>query len=372
MIDRRRVCGRSFLEECVSMLGYSREDVEAVQEVMVAVETGEEFGIDLQDLYRKCTHLEQVDSGRSKTLQQYIQDLIDCEKVLEVGALSPRLVCMDFAVPWLLQCPKVSEEPCPLPQDAPPTTTDITPEALPSSSDVTSEALPTSHKPPLKRLLDQTDGGGGGDVVPPVKRPTMETVAMETGESSAEEGGVKTSLPDPPFSDKEEVAALPKCDGLIKEENVTQTQGGENAEISEEEDVLSFVARPWRVVDGSLNRPVCKGMLEALLLHIMTHPGVPEPALLQHYSGVLQPMVILDLLKVLEELGCVIKRFTVNQPKASLFSRPGIPKVKGHGEVNVMEDVVVFYEPTVDCSLRISKLFPHESSWNRWVQLCAR
>ncbi|KAB5523788.1 hypothetical protein PHYPO_G00156450 [Pangasianodon hypophthalmus] len=113
MIDRRRVCGRSFLEECVSLLGYSREDVEAVQEVMVAVETGEEFGINLQDLYRKCTHLEQVEKGRSKTLQQYIQDLLDCEKVLEVGALSPRLVCMDFAVPWLLQCPKVSEEPCP-------------------------------------------------------------------------------------------------------------------------------------------------------------------------------------------------------------------------------------------------------------------
>lgn len=159
--------------------------------------------------------------------------------------------------------------------------------------------------------------------------------------------------------------------------------------------VLSFVARPWRVVDGSLNRPVCKGMLEALLLHIMTHPGVPEPALLQHYSGVLQPMVIMDLLKVmcmfkthiclnpashhslvffsskvLEEMGCVIKCFTVNRPKASLFSRPAIPKVRGHGEVSVVDGVVAFYEPTVDCSLRLSKLFPHESCWNKWAQLC--
>lgn len=374
MIDRQRASRRNFLEECVSILGYSSEDVEAVQEVMVTVETGKEFGIDLQDLYRECTHLQQVEKGRSKTLQQYIQDLLDCEKVLEVGALSPRLVCMDFAVPWLLECPKVSEELCPLPQDTTPTTTEITPEAPPSSSDLTPEALPTSHKPPLKRPLDQPDDGD----VPPFKRPAKETVAMETGESSAEDGGVKTSPPDPPTSDKEEmvhsddVSTSRRCDSLIKEENVLQTQGGENAESSEEEDVLRFVARPWRVVDGSLNRPVCKGMLEALLLHIMTHPGVPEPTLLQHYTGVLQPMVILDLLKVLEELGCVIKRFTVNRPKASLFSSPGIPKVKGHGEVSVMEDAVAFYEPTVDCSLRISKLFPHESSWNRWVQLCAR
>lgn len=144
-----------------------------------------------------------------------------------MGALSPRLVCMDFAVPWLLECPKVSEELCPLPQDTTPTTTEITPEAPPSSSDLTPEALPTSHKPPLKRPLDQPDDGD----VPPFKRPAKETVAMETGESSAEDGGVKTSPPDPPTSDKEEmvhsddVSTSRRCDSLIKEENVLQTQG---------------------------------------------------------------------------------------------------------------------------------------------------
>ncbi|XP_060715992.1 general transcription factor 3C polypeptide 1-like [Tachysurus vachellii] len=363
VIDQQRVHGQNFLEECMSILDYNREDVEAVQEVMVTVETEKEFGINLQDLYRKCTHLEQVEKGRSRTLQQYIQDLLDYEQVLEVGALSPRLVSLDFAVPWLLQCPKVSEELSPLTEDAPPITTDITPEAAPStSSDVTSEALPSSYKPPLKRPLDQPDE----DVAPADKRPCMEMAAMETQESGTEV--------DPATSNKEEVhsdvSALHTCDN--QKENVRQSQGGENPVSPEEEDVLSFVARPWRVVDGSLNRPVCKGMLEALLLHIMTHPGVPEPALLQHYSGVLQPMVVLDLLKVLEYLGCIIKRYTVNRPKASLFSHPGTPKVKGHGVARMGADVVAFYEPTVDCIIRISKLFPHESSWNRWVQMFVR
>ncbi|KAF5888566.1 general transcription factor 3C polypeptide 1 isoform X1 [Clarias magur] len=371
VFDKQQVSGRDFLEEHVSVLGYTCEDVEAVQEVMGAVETGAEFGITSLDLYRKCTHLEHVDKGRSKTLQQYIQDLLDCGRVLEVGGSSPRLVCLHLAAPWLLHCRKVSKDPWPLSLNAPPTAADVTSGAPPPP-----RHLPASDTPRLKRPLDRTDDDA--DVVPPVKRPNMESVAMGTGVSGADEGGVKTVSPASPVCVKEEVTHSDEatgsstCDGVVQGDNVTKTQGGENTEVSEEDDVLSFVARPWRVVDGSLNSSVFKGMLEALLLHIMTLPGVPEPALLQHYSEVLQPVVVLDLLKVLEELGCVTKRFTMNQPKASLFSRPGIPKVKGRGEVGVTEDAVPFYEPTVDCSVIISKLFPHEPCWNRWVQLCAR
>lgn len=61
---------------------------------------------------------------------------------------------------------------------------------------------------------------------------------------------------------------------------------------------VSFVARPWRIVDGHLNVPVCKGMMEAVLYHIMTRPGVPESCLLRHYQGVLQPVAVLELLQV--------------------------------------------------------------------------
>lgn len=61
---------------------------------------------------------------------------------------------------------------------------------------------------------------------------------------------------------------------------------------------IAFVARPWRIVDGHLNVPVCKGMMEAVLYHIMTRPGVPESCLLRHYRGVLQPVALLELLQV--------------------------------------------------------------------------
>lgn len=61
---------------------------------------------------------------------------------------------------------------------------------------------------------------------------------------------------------------------------------------------VCFISRPWRIVDGHLNTPVCKGMMEAVLYHIMSRPGIPESCLLQHYQGVLQPIAVLELLQV--------------------------------------------------------------------------
>lgn len=61
---------------------------------------------------------------------------------------------------------------------------------------------------------------------------------------------------------------------------------------------IRFIGRPWRIVDGRLNTPVIKGMMEGMLHHIMTRPGVPESCLLQHYEGVLQPLAVLELLQV--------------------------------------------------------------------------
>lgn len=52
------------------------------------------------------------------------------------------------------------------------------------------------------------------------------------------------------------------------------------------------------MVDSSLNRPVCKGMLEGVLCHIMSRPGITHQTLVEHYKTVLQPMALLDLVEV--------------------------------------------------------------------------
>lgn len=51
------------------------------------------------------------------------------------------------------------------------------------------------------------------------------------------------------------------------------------------------------MVDSSLNRPVCKGMLEGVLCHIMSRPGITHHTLVEHYKTALQPMVLLDLVE---------------------------------------------------------------------------
>lgn len=132
-------------------------------------------------------------------------------------------------------------------------------------------------------------------------------------------------------------------------------------------ETVCFLSRPWRVVDGQLNTLVCKGMMEAVLYHIMSRPGVPESCLLQHYDGVLQPVAVLELLQGLEFLGCIKKRLLRKPAAVSLFSKPTVAEADVPSSPS--ESCMVFYEPTLDCTLRLGRVFPHEGNWNKWVHL---
>uniref|UniRef100_A0A8K9X699 B-block binding subunit of TFIIIC domain-containing protein n=1 Tax=Oncorhynchus mykiss TaxID=8022 RepID=A0A8K9X699_ONCMY len=230
-------------------------------------------------------------------------DLLEEELLLEVGGSSVRLVLLSHAEPWLL----------------------------------TSTERQRDRPHQAQRGASEEDGEASG------------LREEEDGEASGlreEEDG--------------------EASGLREEED------GEASDLREEEDDsggvcdVSFVSRPWRIVDGSLNRPVCKGMLDAVLYHVMTRPGLPEHVLLEHYRGVLQPVVVLDLVQALVELGCIKKRYVTRRPKPSLFSRPAA--VLMETGVRPAETTTVFYEPTIDCCLRLGQVLPHENNWNQWVQ----
>ncbi|XP_041432437.1 general transcription factor 3C polypeptide 1 isoform X2 [Xenopus laevis] len=150
-------------------------------------------------------------------------------------------------------------------------------------------------------------------------------------------------------------------------ENVQfQKQGTDAVEtLHERESDCCFLGRPWRIVDGTLNKPVCKGMLEGVLYHIMTKPGITEKSLLQHYSGVLQPVVAMELVQVLEQIGCIKKSYIEKSSKVSLFSPTVIPQVID--KPKIMDDPIIFYEPTIDCTWRLGGIFPSEVNWNKWV-----
>ncbi|XP_016414778.1 general transcription factor 3C polypeptide 1-like isoform X2 [Sinocyclocheilus rhinocerous] len=343
-----------FLDRCVSVLGYGAQDVQAVTEIRRAVEEEAEFGVDRQDLCERFIHLDQPEDGRSRTLLQYIQDLVDGEQLVEAGALSQRLVCAEAASHWLLQsrCGSVQMQqvfPMRSPaHDTPPHTRRQT---------VESELQETVAADPISTdtAVNQTISTDTAESQP---------VSMEIDPEEAvhkDNGGSEQHMSDD------------KGVGLNTDPAPSQMKdGAEGAADRDTHGSVWFVSRPWRVVDGSLNRPVCKGMLESLLLHIMSSPALLESQLLQHYSQVLQPVVVLDLLQVLVDVGCVRKRYTVQQHKPSLFSKPRAPQVKGQAEVSLRDAGTVFYEPTVDCVLRLARVFPHELNWNKWVQLCLR
>ncbi|KAK9981877.1 hypothetical protein ABG768_001400 [Culter alburnus] len=349
---------QAFLERCVSASGYGAQDVQAATEIRDAVQEGAEFGIDRQDLCERFIHLERPEDGRSRTLQQYIQDLVDGEQLVEVGALSQRLVCAEAASHWLLEsaCDSVQMKRGPAydhdsAHDTPPPTKRRAVESD-SQEIVAMEGVSTST------AVNQTVA------MEPVSTDTASDQSPAHQEAVREvDGNAEQCMTDVEGAElNKDPAPSPIKDGA---------EGADQEEHGVREPVR-FVSRPWRVVDGSLNRPVCKGMLESLLLHIMTSPALRESELLQHYSQVLQPVVILDLLQVLIDLGCVRKRYVIQKHKPSLFSKPRVPQVKGQAEVSVRDAGTAFYEPTADCVLRLARVFPHELNWNRWVQLCLR
>ena len=70
-------------------------------------------------------------------------------------------------------------------------------------------------------------------------------------------------------------------------------------------------------------------------------------------------------LQGLETLGC-IKKCVLRKPVAtSLFSKPSV----GEAPLSLDESPMVFYEPTLDCIIRLGRVFPNEVNWNKWVHL---
>ncbi|PKU37023.1 hypothetical protein llap_12674 [Limosa lapponica baueri] len=91
-----------FLHECTEGYGYNPRDVAAVLEIRNAIEETSHFGICKAELSRRFCSYEEVEPERTRSLEQYIQDLIEMQQVLEVGGHAVRLVAIVFAKPWLL------------------------------------------------------------------------------------------------------------------------------------------------------------------------------------------------------------------------------------------------------------------------------
>ncbi|NXQ25041.1 TF3C1 factor, partial [Alaudala cheleensis] len=420
-----------FLQECSERFGYSPGDVEAVLELRKAIEATSHFGICKAELSKRFSSYEQVEAERSRNLEQYIQDLIEMQQVLEVGGHSVRLVATVFARPWLLRSVCLKSKAEDAEQAGPEPAPDVPQEQLPLEPGKGQEPLgeeeqlgkdtecASDDEPPRKRCRTDVPQGdsplcqgaqpalaGTGDrnldaaVAEPVPGKEAVTGGEEApGGGSQEEPPAELPEPGPGAVDvdtcKEQDKSCSEDKELEVENNELSTEHSQQIPIpeqsaSEQEDDLPysqenpgvskvltvvgrgcepvcFIGRPWRIVDGELNKPVCKGMMEAVLYHIMSKPGVTEAGLLQHYSGVLQPVAVLEILQGLETLGC-IRRFYMRKPSpVSLFSQPVVEEQLQNPRLS--ESPTIYYEPTIDCTLRLGRVFPCDMNWNKWVQI---
>ncbi|XP_033887419.3 general transcription factor 3C polypeptide 1 isoform X2 [Acipenser ruthenus] len=408
-----------FQLHCVDRCGYSPEDLQAMLEICSAIKEGKSFGIDRNELERRFSTFEEPEEGRTRTFSQYLQDLINLEEVLEVGGDALRVVAIEYVNPWLLHIttprqPQRDEE---SQQDVSISRKRKLEECEPgkgaSASKRAALEAGDSAAPGDSGEASRTEDEGNGNAEEnqesthrdreegTIAEENQEsahrdreegTIAEENQESAhrdREEGTVAEENQESAHRDREEgtvaeenqeSAHRDREEGTVAEENhesahrdreevtvAEENQRGEGVSEGASCEVVGFLSRPWRIVDGSLNKPLCKGMMEAVLLHIMTRPGVPEQQLVRHYQGVLQPVAIRELLQALEDLGCLLKRSMRKPSRVSLFSSPGraeesvCMKQKGSSSE-------VFYEPTIDCCLRLGKVFPHEANWNKWVK----
>lgn len=330
------------VKECerrlVEQRGYTPQDVKACAQLRRSLEAAKESGLGVQDLYETHAQLQEAQGGRSRSLQRYLKELQEEGQVVKVGGLGPRWVLMQHSEPWLLTVKQPSKKW--------------------HESRLNSNRIPfleKNHNIPFMRMRTRREVREEEEE-PPAKRSAVE---KQGGEDVA--GSSSDATGEKPTEEEELDSEEKKDNGAGSMEEEESSPSTSPTGVDKEENV-SFISRPWRMVDGNLNRQVCKGMLEAILYHVMYRPGLTQQALVEHYKDVLQPMAVLDLLQALTDSGCVMRKTLVRAAKPSLFARA----VKTSRETKAMmeEPDCVFYEPTISCCLRLGQMLPNERHWN--------
>ncbi|XP_078096867.1 general transcription factor IIIC subunit 1 isoform X2 [Mustelus asterias] len=247
-------------------------------------------------------------------------------------------------------------------------------EGLGSSRDVKAPSIPSPFSQPEEQSVED-DGEGRlmfSHHTPAVNERRSEATPPADGQVLLQEDNCVVAPTE--HLQQDEPFQVDKSEDKPKLQEEGDDTVGENVNVesilqapSESEcEQISFVCHPWRIVDGSLNKPVCKGMVEAMLYHIMTKPGITEQKLLTYYRAVLQPVIIQEILQALESIGCIRKRYLTRAKPVSLFSAATSASEVQGGKLS--ESFTVFYDPTIDCVLRLGKVFPYELNWNKWIQ----
>ncbi len=117
---------------------------------------------------------------------------------------------------------------------------------------------------------------------------------------------------------------------------------------------VSFMARPWLRVDGTLNRRVLDRLLGAVLGAAMQCPGRSAHMLCEAFTPALQPMHCRELVDVLGRLGCVQVTAAEKLCETSrLFAPSPMITLRPPRLLDLPE--VLLVEPTPDAIIRLGQ-----------------
>ncbi|CAF0999107.1 unnamed protein product [Brachionus calyciflorus] len=122
---------------------------------------------------------------------------------------------------------------------------------------------------------------------------------------------------------------------------------------------ICIIPRPWRYIDGILNRPVLKKMLESIILYLKSNPNVSFNSISSHFCPVLQPIMTLELLEMLERLKCVKKITLKKENSCDLFSDFNNGSYKITDDDGIQGNELHNYYLNQSSIFNIKKVFPN-------------
>ncbi len=120
---------------------------------------------------------------------------------------------------------------------------------------------------------------------------------------------------------------------------------------------VCLVPRPWRYIDGLLNRPVLQKMFETILIYLKSYPNATLENIAAHFCPVLQPVMTLELLEMLEKCKCIGKTYLKKEENCDLSSDFLNGSKKILNEENLDGNELTTYDCRPNSIFTIKKLF---------------
>ncbi|KAK6176997.1 hypothetical protein SNE40_015192 [Patella caerulea] len=209
-----------------------------------------------------------------------------------------------------------------------------------TSSDIHEAMSSSSEIVPIETDEVHMDPGTSLPTNPDVSQIPLIDPDLPTGFSSAKR----------PLDEAEE--SRDPAEGMAKRRRSSRTKVEEETDASSDFEKVRLICRPWRKPEGHLNRSSFSSMLESVLLFVMANPSCIRKAIEDKFGPYLKPVALLELLEVLQDLGCVTKNILrKTSSKTSLFSKPTTYQ---NVEIEKEGDIVM-YESTPDCCLKFGQ-----------------